>query len=52
MDTLCRQYTLRFIITPNIGRNKIKKTQITYKYRKQKNVAYSVPLVPFPVLCL
>ncbi|KAM7189007.1 Protein of unknown function (DUF3435) domain containing protein [Rhypophila sp. PSN 637] len=64
MDTLCRQYTLsiirnpddrtqrRFIVTPNIGRNKIKKTQMTCKYRKQKNVAYSVPLVPFPVLCL
>ncbi|KAK4210257.1 hypothetical protein QBC37DRAFT_322526 [Rhypophila decipiens] len=64
MNTLCRQYTLsivrnpddrtqrRIILTPNIGRNKIKKQQMTCKYRKQKSVAYSVPLVPFHVLCL
>jgi hypothetical protein len=49
MDTLCRQYTLsvvrdtddrnqrRIIVTPNIGRNKIKKTEMTCKYRKQRS---------------
>jgi hypothetical protein len=49
MNTLCRQYTLsvvrnpddrtqtRIVVTPNIGRNKIKMTQMTCKYRKQKS---------------
>ncbi|KAK4129016.1 hypothetical protein N657DRAFT_50085 [Parathielavia appendiculata] len=64
MNTKCRQYTLsvvsdpddrtqtRIIVTPNIGRNKVKTTQMTCKYRKQKSVAYSTTLVPYPVLCL
>ncbi|KAM7211334.1 hypothetical protein V8F06_013290 [Rhypophila decipiens] len=49
MNTLYRQYTLsivrdpddrtqkRIIVTPNIGRNKIKTTQMTCKCRKQKS---------------
>lgn len=48
MDTKYRQYTLsvvrdpedrtrtKIIVTPTIGRNKIKKTEMTCKYKKQK----------------
>lgn len=49
INTLRRQYTVsivrdpndrtqrRIIVTPNIGRNKIKKAEMTCKYRKQKS---------------
>ncbi|KAM7190419.1 hypothetical protein V8F33_009535 [Rhypophila sp. PSN 637] len=74
MNTLYRQYTLsivrdpddrtqkRIIITPNIGRNKIKTTQMTCKCRKQKSPllqccllypprAFSRPLFGEPCTC-
>ncbi|KAK4233013.1 hypothetical protein C8A03DRAFT_39310 [Achaetomium macrosporum] len=44
---------MRPIVTSIINRSKIKKTQMTTKYRKQKSsVGYSTTLVPFPLVCL